>query len=312
MEVVALCDVSVDQLAVRATSWGVKRTYTDYRAMFEEGGFDVVSIAAPTAVHHPATLAAAAAGVHVLVEKPMALDLALADEMIAACADAGVVLSVNHQLRSSGPARKAKELLDAGVIGSLTHLRLRQAHDWGGQGVRPSFATRASSGGGTLLDNGCHMADLARFFGGTVVEVFARAATLAYDVEVEDTAHLSLAFADGAIGTLETAWTATGWEEGFWLYGTEGAIESTNRLGPPTVRHSYRTSPGGSWDTTDVATYTFTGYPSHTRHVMAFLAAVRGEGPVVCTGEDGREAVRLILTAYDSAARRLPLAMQLP
>jgi len=312
VEVVALCDVNVDQLAVRATNWGVKRTYTDYRAMFEEGGFDVVSIAAPTAVHHPATLAAAAAGVHVLVEKPMALDLALADEMIAACADAGVVLSVNHQLRSSGPARKAKELLDAGVIGSLTHLRLRQAHDWGGQGVRPSFATRASSGGGTLLDNGCHMADLARFFGGTVVEVFARAATLAYDVEVEDTAHLSLAFADGAIGTLETAWTATGWEEGFWLYGTEGAIESTNRLGPPTVRHSYRASPGGSWDTTDVATYTFTGYPSHTRHVMAFLAAVRGEGPVVCTGEDGREAVRLILTAYDSAARRLPVAMLLP
>ena len=309
---VALCDVNVDQLAVRATNWGVKRTYTDYRAMFEEGGFDVVSIAAPTAVHHPATLAAAAAGVHVLVEKPMALDLALADEMIAACADAGVVLSVNHQLRSSGPARKAKELLDAGVIGSLTHLRLRQAHDWGGQGVRPSFATRASSGGGTLLDNGCHMADLARFFGGTVVEVFARAATLAYDVEVEDTAHLSLAFADGAIGTLETAWTATGWEEGFWLYGTKGAIESTNRLGPPTVRHSYRASPGGSWDTTDVATYTFTGYPSHTRHVMAFLAAVRGEGPVVCTGEDGREAVRLILTAYDSAARRLPVAMLLP
>ena len=309
---VALCDVNVDQLAVRATNWGVKRTYTDYRAMFEEGGFDVVSIAAPTAVHHPATLAAAAAGVHVLVEKPMALDLALADEMIAACADAGVVLSVNHQLRSSGPARKAKELLDAGVIGSLTHLRLRQAHDWGGQGVRPSFATRASSGGGTLLDNGCHMADLARFFGGTVVEVFARAATLAYDVEVEDTAHLSLAFADGAIGTLETAWTATGWEEGFWLYGTEGAIESTNRLGPPTVRHSYRASPGGTWDTTDVATYTFTGYPSHTRHVMAFLAAVRGEGPVVCTGEDGREAVRLILTAYDSAARRLPVAMLLP
>src|SRR5690606_2821703 len=104
-------------------------------------------------------------------------------------------------------------------------------------------------------------------------------------------------------------WTATGWEEGFWLYGTEGAIESTNRFGPPTVRHSYRASPGGTWDTTDVATFAFTGYPSHTRHVMAFLAAVRGEGPVVCSGEDGREAVRLILTAYQSAAQRLPVAM---
>ena len=308
-DVVALCDVNQDNLSARAMAWEVKRSYTDFRAMFADGGIDVVSIAAPTAVHHPATLAAAEAGVHVLVEKPMALDLGLADEMIAACAEAGVVLSVNHQLRSSAPAQKAKQLLDSGAIGRLTHVRLRQAHDWGGLGVRPSFATRTSSGGGTLLDNGCHLADLARFFGGRIVEVFARAATLAYDVEVEDTAHLSFVFDDGAIGTLETAWTATGWEEGFWLYGTEGAIESTNRLGTPTVRHSYRSSPGGTWDTTDVATFSFTGYPSHTRHVMAFLAAVRGDGPVVCSGEDGREAVRLILTGYDSAARRLPVAM---
>jgi len=308
-EVVALCDVNQEQLTNRAVAWGVKRSYTDFQPMFADGGIDVVSIAAPTAVHHPATLAAAQAGVHVLVEKPMALDLALADEMIAACADAGVVLSVNHQLRSSGPARKAKELLDSGVIGRLTHVRLRQAHDWGGLGVRPSFAKRASSGGGTLLDNGCHLADLAGFFGGRVVEMFARAATLAFDVEVEDTAHLSFRFDDGAIGTIETAWTATGWEEGFWLYGTKGSIESTNRLGPPTVRHSYRASPGGSWDATDVTTYEFSGYPSHTQHVIAFLAAVRGEGPVVCSGEDGREAVRLILSAYASAASGLPVAL---
>src|SRR5690606_18926553 len=94
-EVVALCDVNQEQLTNRAVAWGVKRSYTDFQPMFADGGIDVVSIAAPTAVHHPATLAAAQAGVHVLVEKPMALDLALADEMIAACADAGVVLSVN-------------------------------------------------------------------------------------------------------------------------------------------------------------------------------------------------------------------------
>lgn len=309
VDVVALCDVNEEQLAARARDWGVTRTYTDFTALFAAGGFDVVSVAAPTAVHHPATIAAAAAGVHVLVEKPMALDLTLADAMIAACAEAGVVLQVNHQLRSSAPARRAKELLSSGAIGRLTHLRLRQAHDWGGLGVRPSFATRASSGGGTLLDNGCHLADLARYFGGRVTEVYARSSTLAYDVEVEDTAHVSCVFDDGALGTIETAWTATGWEEGFWLYGTLGALECTNRLGPPTVRHSYRGSPGGTWDTTDVTTHAFTGHPPHTRHVLAFLAAVRGEGPVPCTGEDGREAVRLILAAYESAAHNRPVRL---
>lgn len=308
-EVVALCDVDAAQLAARARTWGVDRTYTDYREMFDIGGFDAVSIAAPTVVHHPATLAAAAAGVHVLVEKPMALDLTLADEMIAACAGAGVVLAVNHQLRSSGPARRAKEMIASGAIGRTTHVRLRQAHDWGGTGIRPSFTSRASAGGGTLLDNGCHLADLARFFGGRVEEVFARMATLAYPVELEDTAHVSLRFDDGALGVIETAWTATGWEEGFWVYGTEGALECTNRYGPPTLRHAYRGSPGGSWDTTDVTTFAFTGASPHTRHVMAFVDSVRGDGPVVCTGEDGREAVRIILAAYASAAEGAPMRL---
>src|SRR5690606_36290207 len=126
--VVALCDVNPVQLAARASAWGVDRTFSEYREMFAAGGIDAVSIAAPTAVHHPATLAAAEAGVHVLVEKPIALDLALADEMIAACRAAGVMLVVNHQLRSSGPARKAKELVESGAIGRVTHLRLRPAH----------------------------------------------------------------------------------------------------------------------------------------------------------------------------------------
>lgn len=308
-EIVALCDVDPAQLAARARTWGVERTFTDYREMFAAGGFDAVSIAAPTVVHHPATLAAASVGVHVLVEKPMALDLTLADEMIRACAEAGVVLAVNHQLRSSGPARKAKEMIEAGVIGRVTHVRLRQAHDWGGQGVRPSFTTRASAGGGTLLDNGCHLADLARFFGGRVEEVFARMATLAFPVELEDTAHISLRFDDGGLGVIETAWTATGWEEGFWIYGTDGALESTNRYGPPTLRHAYRSSPGGTWDTTDVTTFAFTGASPHTRHVMAFVDALRGEGPVVCSGEDGREAVRIILAAYASATDGVPVRL---
>lgn len=309
VEVVALCDPAPAALAARAAAWGVARAYPDYEAMFAAGGFDVVSIAAPTAVHHPATLAAAAAGVSVLVEKPMALDLRLADEMIAACKEAGVVLMVNHQLRSSGPGSKARELIAAGAIGRVTHVRLRQAHDWGGVGVRPSFATKASSGGGTLLDNGCHLADLARYFGGTVAEVYARVATLKYAVEVEDTAHVSMIYSDGSLGLIEAAWTATGWEEGFWVYGTEGALECTNRYGPQNLRHVYRASPGTAWDRTDVTTFEFTGAPSHTRHVLAFVAAVRGEAPVVCSGEDGREAVRLILAAYASAAANAPVRL---
>jgi len=305
--IVALADPSSAALAERARAWGVERTYSDYRAMFADGDVDAVSICAPTAVHAPATLAAAAAGVHVLCEKPLALDLDQAHTMIDACRAAGVVLMTNHQLRSHGAAELAKRMLDRGELGEVTHVRLRQAHDWAGGDVRPSFATRASSGGGTLLDNGCHLMDLARFFGEDVEEVYARSATRKYAIELEDTAHVSLRFVTGAIGTVEVAWTATGWEEGFWIYGTQGALEYTNRSGTPILRHAYRASPGTTWGDTDVSEYRFAGDPPHTRHVLAFLAAVRGERAVLCSGEDGLEAVRLILAAYESAETNLPV-----
>jgi predicted dehydrogenase len=307
-EVVAIADLHAPSLTARAAAWHVDRTYTDYRAMLAEGGVDAVSICAPTSVHHPATLACAAAGVHVLCEKPIALDLAQADEMIEACHAAGVVLMVNHQLRSHGAATLARRLLESGELGAITHLRLRQAHDWAGaSAIGGSFATKAVAGGGTLLDNGCHLMDFARFVAGDVHEVYARTAHRKFDVEVEDTGHVSLAFESGAIGTVEVAWTATGWEEGWAIYGTEGALEYSNRLGEPVLRHVHRSSPGTTWGDTDVTEHRFAGAKPHARHVLAFVDAVRGVGPVTCTGEDGREAVRLILASYESAARGVPV-----
>ncbi len=307
-DVVALADPQPASLQARARAWGVERSYSDYRAMFEDGDVDAVSICAPTAVHAPATMAAAAAGVHVLCEKPLALDLDQGRTMIEACRRAGVVLMVNHQLRSHGAAALAKRMLERGELGEVTHVRLRQAHDWAGAPeVRPSFSTRASSGGGTLLDNGCHLMDLARYFGKDVEEVYARTATRKFAVELEDTAHVSLRFMTGALGTVEVAWTATGWEEGFWIYGTQGALEYTNRSGTPVLRHAHRASPGTTWGETDVSEHRFAGDAPHARHVRAFLAAIAGERPVLCSGEDGLDAVRLVLAAYESAERNAPV-----
>jgi len=310
-EVVALVDPHPRGLAARAKAWGVERTYSDFRALFTDGDVDVVSICAPTAVHAPATLAAAAAGVHVLCEKPLALDLDQGRTMIDVCRAAGVVLMVNHQLRSHGAVALAQRILERGDLGEITHVRLRQAHDWAGASeVRPSFATRDSSGGGTLLDNGCHLMDLARYIGRDVEEVYARTATRKFAVELEDTAHVSLRFVSGAIGTVEVAWTATGWEEGFWVYGTQGALEYTNRTGTPVLRHAFRASPGTTWGDTDVSEHRFAGDAPHARHVRAFLSAVAGERPVLCSGEDGLEAVRLIMAAYESAERNAPVAVR--
>ena len=311
-EVVALADVNPATLAARKQEWGLERVYETYEELLEQPDLEAVSICTPNAYHHPATLAAARAGKHVLCEKPISLNLPQAQEMIEVCRAAGVVLQIGHHMRSNAAARRTKTMIESGELGRLTFLRLRQAHDWGGaEAVRGVFGSLSTSGGGTLLDNGCHMFDLARYFGGNVAEVYARSATLKFDIEVEDTALVSLAFESGALGSVENAWTATGWEEGFWIYGTRGALEYTNRWGTPQLKVAFRESPFTTWGGTDVATFDFYAngvrVENHTLHIQNFLAAIRGEREVICTGEDGLKAVRLALCAYESARRNAPV-----
>ena len=308
VEIVAIADVDTGTLERRQHEWNVPRAFTRFEDLLAEGDIDAVSVCTPNASHHAATVAAAKAGKHVLCEKPISLSLEQAQEMIDACANAGVVLQVGHHLRSMVAVVRARAMIDDGAIGRVTYVRARQAHDWGGaRTVRTSFGSRANSGGGTLLDNGCHLFDLSRYLGGDVDDVFARIATLKFEVEVEDTATASLGFSSGALGQVEVAWTGTGWQEAFWVFGTEGSLEYDNRVGSMSLVHRYRGSTETTWAGTDLATYELQGNEAHTRHVGNFIAAIDGRGPVVCTGEDGLEAVRLVLASYESAATGAPV-----
>jgi predicted dehydrogenase len=309
-DVVALCDLDEMTLAKRAAQWNVSTTSTSFRDMLADASIDAVSICTPNSSHHPIAIAAAKAGKHVLCEKPVSMDLTQAQEMIDTCAAAGVVFQVGHHMRSWAAAAKAKELIEGGAIGKVSYVRLRQAHDWGGAAqVRGVFGSKAASGGGTLLDNGCHLFDLARYLCGDVRDVFARVATRKFDVEVEDTAVSSLGFVSGAMGQVEVAWTGTGWQEGFWVFGTEGSLECDNRVGANVLTHRFRSSSGTTWADTDVARYDLQAIASHSQHVANFLAAIAGERDVVCTGADGLEAVRLVLASYESAERAMPVTI---
>ncbi len=234
----------------------MRHAFRDFRDLLALPGLDAVSICTPNAAHHAPTLAAAAAGMHVLCEKPISLSLTEADEMIAACREAGVVLQVDHHLRSNRAVERARAMIAAGELGRVTFVRLRQAHDWSGRAeVPPGFRTRALAGGGTLLDNGCHLFDLARYLGGPVQEVYCRTATLKFDIELEDTAAVSLLFESGALGQIETAWTATGWDQGFWVDGTRGALEYSERSGRPVLRHVFRDPANITWDDPDAESW---------------------------------------------------------
>ena len=306
--VVAIADTNPVTLETRAAEWSVRHAFSDFRDLLQLPGLDAVSICTPNAAHHAPTLAAAAAGIHVLCEKPISLSLTEADEMIGACRDAGVVLQIDHHLRSNRAVARARGMIESGELGRITFVRLRQAHDWSGRSeVPPGFRTRALAGGGTLLDNGCHLFDLARYLGGPVAEIFCRTATLKFDIELEDTASVSLLFESGALGQIETAWTATGWDQGFWIDGTRGALEYSERSGRPILRHVFRDPANISWDEPEAESWQTPAGLDHTRAVASFLAAVRGSAPVSCTGEDGRDAVRLALASYDSARLGQPV-----
>jgi predicted dehydrogenase len=309
-QIVAIADTNPTTLETRAAEWSVRHAFGDFRDLLELPGLDAVSVCTPNAAHHAPTLAAAQAGKHVLCEKPISLSLTEADEMIAACREAGVVLQVDHHLRSNRAVERARRMIAAGELGRVTFIRLRQAHDWSGAAeVPPGFRLRALAGGGTLLDNGCHLFDLARHLGGPVQEVFCRTATLKFDIQLEDTAVVSLLFQSGALGQVETAWTATGWDQGFWVEGTRGSLEYSERSGRPILRHVYRDPANISWDDPEVESWQTPSGADHTRAIAGFVAAVRGDGPVACSGEDGREAVRLALTCYESARLGQPVTL---
>ena len=123
VDLVAMCDIQPEALNRRADEYNVSGRYTDYEAMFTREALDIVSVCTHAPLHAPITIAAAEAGVHVLCEKPLSVDLETADTMLKACDAAGVHLAISHQFRFTPLFRQAKALVDAGKIGELRGMR---------------------------------------------------------------------------------------------------------------------------------------------------------------------------------------------
>ena len=190
---------------------------------------DVVCLATPSGQHAAQAIAAAEAGKHVLVEKPLALSLVDADAMIAACDKAGVRLGVLLQRRAEPIFRQVYEAIRAGDLGEITmasvcmpYHRPQTYYDqaaWRG--------TWEQDGGGVLMNQGIHFVDLLLWLmGEDPVRISARAATLQRQIEVEDTVVATLEFGSGALATLSATSTAPpGFRQRVEVYGTAGAIQ---------------------------------------------------------------------------------------
>ncbi len=168
VKIIAVCDTHRKRARQQAENWGVNRVYADYDALLQDPEIDLVELLVPHHLHCPFTLQAAQAGKHISVQKPMALDAAEADQMIAAAEKAGVILRVYENFVHYEPARKAKELIAAGVIGKPVMLRMHinTGTSPGGWKIPLSawlwrFNEKKSGGGELVFDHGYHLFSLA-------------------------------------------------------------------------------------------------------------------------------------------------------
>lgn len=290
--VIAFASATRASAEAAAAEWGGGIVLDSWREAVEMPDVDAVDICTPNSLHAEIAVAAAAAGKHVLVEKPIARTLAEADRMIDAARTSGVVLAVAHNTRFAPPFVAAREAIAAGRIGSVVGFRAAFGHA-GPEAWAPGaswFFDPERSGGGALIDLGIHLADLVR---AVLADEVAEASAMLGPRRggVEESAHVILRLAGGAIGSLHVSWRAVpGPDYQLTVFGTAGTIH-VDSSAPLTLR------PAGGDPPEPLPLPRGTSGPCGE-----FVRAVATGGLPSISGEDGRAALAIVQAAYQAAA----------
>lgn len=303
---------TIDKANALAAEFGGQPT-DDLEEMLARPDIDIITICTPSGAHMEPAIAAAKAGKHVIVEKPLDVTLKRCDAMIDACAKAGVKLGTIFPSRFHKSSQLLKKAVDDGRFGQLT---LGDAYvKWfRTQAYYDSGAWRGTwklDGGGALMNQAIHSVDLLIWLMGPVVEVSAHTATLAHDrIEVEDVATATLRFASGALGVIEATTAAfPGSLKKIELSGSQGMavleeesiikwqFAKMNKRDQQLLEEMQnRTKTGGG-----AADPAAIGHQAHAELFREFMKAVKeGQNPRL-DGSEGRRSVELILAIYKSA-----------
>lgn len=275
-------------------------------------GVDVVVITTPSGAHLDPAVTAAAAGKHVVVEKPLEITPDRCDRIIAACDRHRVKLCTIFPSRFADANVTLKAAVDAGKFGRLTlgeasnkWWRSQAYYDEGGW-----KGTQALDGGGALMNQAIHNMDLLLWMMGPATQVCGLTATLAHErIEVEDTAVAAIRFASGALGMLVgTTSVHPGYPKQIAVHGDKGSavIEQEDVLRwdftPATpaddeVKARFAAKVGASGGAADPKAISHEG---HRRQLADFVAAIRADRPPQVDGREGRRAVELICAVYES------------
>ena len=287
---------------------GIAQHFTDYRALLALPEIDMVVVGVPNDVHCRITVDAAAAGKHVVVEKPLCLNLAEADLMIDACRRGAVKLMYAEELCFAPKYVRLKELLDSGALGKPTLIKQSEKHD-GPHAAHFWDVTR--SGGGVMMDMGCHAIEFFRWMLGRppIKSVYAQMSTQVHNARTrgEDNAIFILEFEGGTVALAEESWTKMGgMDDRAEVHGSKGvayadllhgnAIEAYSQEGYGYAVEKAGSTAGWSFPIYQEAwNYGFHGEMAH------FVDCVQNDRQPSVTGEDGRVVLEVLFAAYESA-----------
>lgn len=311
LEIVAVCDIepvnmeSVLEKNGLQTTKGIRR-YTDYKQLIDENDLDFVSIATESGSHAEVALYAIEHGVHAIIEKPIAMSLHDADEIIAKAEQYNVKVCACHQNRFNVAVQKTRQALEQGRFGKLSHGSVHVRWNRGEQYYRqaPWRGTWAHDGG-TLLNQCIHGIDLLRWMlGDEIEEVYGvTKQQFHHYLEAEDLGMAIVKFKNGAVATIEgtTNVYPKNLEETLYLFGETGTVKlggtSTNNIDIwdfADESNSDMANKGLKEETSNV-------YGNgHTSVFADMIDAIRSDRPPYIDAYDGRRALELVLAIYKS------------
>ncbi len=298
-ELVGIADHDPDRTKAMAAQFNT-RAFESYEALLSEPGLQAVVVCCENVRHRELVELAAAAGKHVLCEKPLATTIADGEAMIAACKSAGVQLMTAFPCRYSPVMQRMKSVLDSGRAGQILAVRgTNRGRNPGGW-----FIEKEHSGGGATMDHTVHVTDLMRWMlQDEVKEVYAEISNGINHLGFDDIGFVSLTFEKGAFGTLDASWSRP---KSFPTWGdvtleviTENGTLSMDMFAQNLVLYSDKTN-SVSWHNW--------GGDMDNGLVGGFAKAVAEGSPVPITGEDGLRAAEVALAAYRSAAIAQPVS----
>ncbi len=307
-DVVAVYARKIDKAKAFAEKYKIPKWYDDIDKVINDSGCEVVDICLPNYLHAEATLKAAAAGKHVIIEKPLAVTLEEADAMIAACKKAGVKLMYAEELCFAPKYERVRQMVNEGAIGKVYMLKQSEKHsgphtDW--------FYDIKFSGGGVIMDMGCHALGWFRWMlnNAKATAVYASMATVLHKERTkgEDNSIIIVEFENGVTAIAEDSWAKHGgMDDRCEVHGTGGVMYADLFMGNSAVTYS-KNGYGYAMEKADTTVgWSFTvfeeafnqGYPHELKH---FIECVQQNKQPLVTGEDGRAVLEIIYAAYASA-----------